>query len=141
MRGAACPRAAGIDGNRCTQAGSFYHSGGFHRGALAMACDAWASRTKPVNQSQEAMPEPQALLMPVTEAAISLVVTVDAGAEEDVRDLFADVAGLRRSVGFRFPDGELSCVVGIGSALWDRLFGGARPAKLHVLQEIVGSKH
>ena len=87
------------------------------------------------------MPEPQALLMPVTEAAIFLVVTVDPGAEEDVRDLFTDVAGLTRSVGFRIPDGELSCVVGIGSALWDRLFGGPRPAQLHALPEIVGSKH
>jgi putative iron-dependent peroxidase len=87
------------------------------------------------------MPEPQTLLMPVTEAAIFLVVTVDRGAEEDIRDLFADIAGLTRSVGFRIPDGELSCVVGIGSALWDRMFGGARPAELHALPEIVGSKH
>ena len=86
-------------------------------------------------------PEPQALLWPLTEAAIFLVVTVDVGAEEAVRDLFTDVAGLTRSVGFRVPDGELSCVVGIGSALWDRLFGGARPAELHPLPEIVGARH
>jgi putative iron-dependent peroxidase len=86
-------------------------------------------------------PEPQALLMPLTEAAIFLVVTVNAGAEEDVRELLPDIAGLTRSVGFRIPDGELSCVAGIGSALWDRLFGGARPDGLHVLPEIVGARH
>jgi porphyrinogen peroxidase len=87
------------------------------------------------------MPEPQALLMPVTEAAIFLVVTADDGAEDGVRDLLPDVAGLTRSVGFRIPDGELSCVVGIGSALWDRLFGGPRPAGLHPLAPIAGPKH
>jgi putative iron-dependent peroxidase len=85
--------------------------------------------------------EPQALLMPLTEAAIFLVVTVGVGAEEDVRDLFTDVAGLTRSVGFRIPEGELSCVVGIGSALWDRMFGAPRPAGLHPFAEIVGSPH
>ena len=85
--------------------------------------------------------EPQALLKPLTEAAIFLVLTADVGAEEYVRDLLADLAGLTRSVGFRTPEGELSCVVGIGSALWDRLFDGARPAGLHVLPEFVGAKH
>jgi len=86
-------------------------------------------------------PERQPVLTPLTEAAIFLVVTAKAGAEEDVRDLLGDIPGLTRSVGFRIPDGELSCVVGIGSALWDRLFAGPRPAGLHVLPEITGSEH
>src|ERR1700722_13184786 len=86
-------------------------------------------------------PEPQPLLKPLTEAAIFLVVRVGVGSEEDVRDLFADVSGLVRSVGFRAPEATLSCVVGIGSALWDRMFSGPRPAGLHVLPEIVGARH
>jgi putative iron-dependent peroxidase len=86
--------------------------------------------------------EPQPILTPLTEAAIFLVVTVDAGAEDDVRELFADVSGLVRSVGFRSPEDTLTCVVGIGSELWDRMFGGGpRPAVLHVLGEIVGAEH
>jgi porphyrinogen peroxidase len=85
--------------------------------------------------------EPQALLKPLTEAAIFLVLTVAADGVDDVRDLLADVAGLTRSVGFRIPRGELSCVTGIGSDLWDRLFSGPRPAGLHVLPEITGAKH
>ncbi len=85
--------------------------------------------------------EPQAVLTPLTEAAIFLVLTVQAGAEDGVRELFADVSGLRRSVGFRIPEGELSCVVGIGSALWDRLFGGPRPAGLHPFPEFAGARH
>jgi putative iron-dependent peroxidase len=69
------------------------------------------------------------------------VLTVDAGAEDDVRDLLADVSGLKRSVGFRLPEGELTCVVGIGSDLWDRLFGEPRPAGLHRFAELTGAKH
>ncbi|TYB45754.1 Dyp-type peroxidase [Actinomadura chibensis] len=79
--------------------------------------------------------------MPPAQAAIFLVVTVRAGAEEAVRELFADIAGLTRSVGFRVPDGELSCVTGIGSGLWDRMFDGPRPAGLHPFRELAGATH
>jgi putative iron-dependent peroxidase len=85
--------------------------------------------------------EPQSVLTPLTEAAIFLVLTVDAGSEEEVRGLLADVGGLRRSVGFRIPEGELTCVVGLGCDLWDRLFGEPRPAGLHPLPPFVGHKH
>lgn len=85
--------------------------------------------------------EPQPVMRAITEAAIFLVVTVRDGAEDDVRDLLGDVPGLARGVGFRNPDGQLSCVVGVGSLLWDRLFGGPRPAGLHPFQEIAGDRH
>jgi putative iron-dependent peroxidase len=85
--------------------------------------------------------EPQAILTPLTEAAIFLVVTVKDGAEDPIRELLADVSGLKRSVGFRIPDGELTCVVGIGSALWDRLLGAPRPADLHPFAEVAGPRH
>ena len=67
--------------------------------------------------------EPQPVLAPLTEAAIFLVLTVSSGCEEEIRELLADVSGLKRSVGFRIPNGELSCVIGLGSELWDRVFG------------------
>jgi porphyrinogen peroxidase len=85
--------------------------------------------------------EPQAVLTPLTEAAIFLVLTVDLGADDVIRDLLADVSGLRRSVGFRIPEGELTCVVGLGSGLWDRLFGQPRPAGLHPFPGFVGPRH
>jgi putative iron-dependent peroxidase len=85
--------------------------------------------------------EPQAVLTPITEAAIFLVLTVDSGSEDEVRDLLADFGGLRRSVGFRLPEGGLTCVVGVGSRLWDRLFGLPRPAGLHPFPEIAGPRH
>ncbi len=85
--------------------------------------------------------EPQAVLSPLTGAAIFLVLTVEPGGEDAVRDLLPDLAGLRRSVGFRAPDGGLTCVTGIGSELWDRLFDGPRPADLHPFQELAGPRH
>jgi porphyrinogen peroxidase len=85
--------------------------------------------------------EPQPILTPITEAAIFLVLTVNAGAEEAVRGLLADASGLRRSVGFRVPEGGLTCVVGIGAKLWERLFGAPRPAALHEFEQLVGPHH
>jgi putative iron-dependent peroxidase len=84
---------------------------------------------------------PQAILSPITEAAIFLVLTLEVTAGEDARAALADVGALRRSVGFRSPEGELTCVVGVGSAGWDRLFGEPRPASLHALPAIDGGRH
>jgi putative iron-dependent peroxidase len=83
----------------------------------------------------------QPVLTPLTEAAIFLVLTVESGGEDVVRDLLADSAGVVRSVGFRDPDGELSAVFAIGSDAWDRLFAGPRPAQLHPFREIAGPRH
>src|ERR1035437_1295179 len=85
--------------------------------------------------------EPQPVLTPLTGAAIFLVLSVPDGAEDDVRGLLPDIAGLSRTVGVRVPDGGLRCVLGIGSQLWDRLFGGPRPAGLHPFREIAGPRH
>ena len=86
-------------------------------------------------------PEPQPLLAPLTSAAIFMVLTIEPGREEAVRDLLADWAGLQRSVGFRVPEAPLACVAGIGSAAWDRLFSGPRPAELHPFRELAGTVH
>jgi putative iron-dependent peroxidase len=87
------------------------------------------------------MRRPQPVLNPITEAAIFLVMTVSDGGEADARDALTEVSALKRSVGFRIPEGELSCVVGIGSGCWDRLFGSPRPARLHPLPTIAGTTH
>ena len=87
------------------------------------------------------MAEPQAVLTRITEAAIFLVLTALPGAEDRVRAALAEVSGLKRSVGFRIPEGELTCVVGVGDRVWDRLFGEPRPAGLHAFPELAGSRH
>jgi porphyrinogen peroxidase len=88
-----------------------------------------------------APPEPQPVLTPLTEAAMFLVLTVDPGGEDTVRDVLGDLGAAIRTVGFRVPEGELACVVGIGSAMWDRLFAGPKPAELHPFRELVGATH
>ncbi|MFG3091752.1 Dyp-type peroxidase [Streptomyces antibioticus] len=87
------------------------------------------------------MVESQPVLAPPAKAAVFLVVTVLPGGEDTVRGLLEDVAGIRRSVAFRAPDDQLTCVVGIGSAAWDRLFGGPRPRGLHPFVELDGERH
>lgn len=85
---------------------------------------------------------PQAVLAPLTDAAIFLVATVRPGGEGVVRELLEDLSGLQRSVGFRLPAAQLSCVTGIGADLWDRLFPqGPRPAQLHRFRSWKGARH
>ncbi|HEX9481420.1 MAG TPA: Dyp-type peroxidase [Solirubrobacteraceae bacterium] len=85
-------------------------------------------------------PDPQPVLTPITAAAIFLVLTVDAGAEDAIRELLADLSGLKRSVGFRVPEAELTCIAGVGALLWDRLFE-RRPAGLHPFPQVTGARH
>src|SRR6266446_241442 len=87
---------------------------------------------------------PQPIAAPLTRAAIFLVVALDPGPDNlpAVRSLCADLSALLRAVGFRDLEGDLSCVMAFGSASWDRLFEGRRPAELHPFREIrAGTRH
>ncbi|TRW85512.1 Dyp-type peroxidase [Mycolicibacterium sp. 018/SC-01/001] len=86
-------------------------------------------------------PLPQQVLAPLTPAAIFLVVTIDPGGEQAVHDGLGDIAGLVRAIGFRDPSKHLSVVTSIGSAAWDRLFSGPRPAQLHPFIALDGGRH
>jgi len=80
----------------------------------------------------------QPITTPLTRAAIYLIVTINPGEPScaAVRGLCGDLAALLRSVGFRDLEGQLSCIVGLGSDAWDRLFAAAsRPAELHPFRE------
>ena len=81
---------------------------------------------------------PQTIVVPLTRAAIFLVVTVNPGVENGsrVRSLCGDLPKLLRAVGFRDLEGNLSCVMGFGSEAWNRLFGQPRPAELHPFCEV-----
>ncbi len=85
----------------------------------------------------------QPVVAALTRSAIFLVVTINpgSGAEVAVRGLCADLSSLLRAVGFRDLQGNLSCVMGIGSQAWDRLFDGPRPKELHPFREIRGVHH
>jgi porphyrinogen peroxidase len=87
--------------------------------------------------------EPQTVNAPLSRAAIFLVVRI---AESDealaaVRDVISDIGGLVRAVGFRDLGGQLSCIVGIGRAAWDRLGQPSRPKQLHPLAAVQGATH
>ena len=84
------------------------------------------------------IPLPQSINAPLTRATLFLVATINPGANPraTVRSLCGDLASLLRTVGFRAAAPSLSCVMGIGSDAWDRLFGQPRPAHLHPFREI-----
>jgi putative iron-dependent peroxidase len=86
----------------------------------------------------------QPVAAPLSRAAIFLVVTINPGPDNAaaVRAFCADLSALIRAVEFRDLEAGLSCVMGIGSEGWDRLFGEPRPAELHPFREIkAGSRH
>jgi porphyrinogen peroxidase len=89
-------------------------------------------------------PEPQPVVQALTRAAIFAVATINPGEASlaAVRSFCGELAALLRAVGFRDIEGNLSCVMGIGSHAWDRLFGQPRPAELHPFREIkAGPRH
>jgi porphyrinogen peroxidase len=80
----------------------------------------------------------------LTRAAIFLVVTINPGPTHrtTVRSFCPELAALIRAVEFRDLEATLTCVMGIGSEAWDRVFGPPRPAELHPFREIrAGSRH
>ena len=86
----------------------------------------------------------QPVSAPLTRAAVFLVVTINSGADnrDAVRAFCAGLPGLIRAVEFRDLEARLSCVMGIGSDAWDRVFGDPRPAELHPFREVrAGSRH
>jgi len=93
---------------------------------------------------QSTLAVPQAVTAPLSRAAIFLVMTLTPGTDSRtaLRALCADMAGLVRTVGFRDVEAGLSCIMGIGSQAWDRLFGAPRPAQLHPFREFhSGPRH
>ncbi|SHJ38350.1 putative iron-dependent peroxidase [Tessaracoccus bendigoensis DSM 12906] len=70
-----------------------------------------------------------------------LVANIDRGGESTVYGTLASLAGLTKSVGFRYPERNLTLFTGIGSLAWDRLFAGPRPARLHPFRSLEGQRH
>jgi len=85
--------------------------------------------------------EAQTFLMPPANAAIFVVLRINDGAHAAVRDALTGVSALVRTVGYRDPRAELSCVIGVASQAWDGLYAAPRPARLHPFEELVGPRH
>ena len=84
----------------------------------------------------------QSVAAPLSRSAIFLVVTIGDGEEalDAARNLLGSVDDLVKNVGFRDLAGRLSCVVGVGSALWDRLSPEVKPNDLRDFQAIRAAK-
>lgn len=91
--------------------------------------------------SASGRPRPQPVLAPLTRSAIFLTAVVPPGGEEGAREVLGSLEALQRSVGFRNLGSGLACVAGVGSAVWDRLFTGPRPAGLHPFRALDGGAH
>jgi porphyrinogen peroxidase len=85
----------------------------------------------------------QPVAAPLSRAAIFLVVTLNPQPQTRVavRSFCGDLGALFRAVEMRDLEAGLSCIMGIGSDAWDRVFGSPRPAMLHPFREIRGEKH
>ena len=112
---------------------------------VCVSTDAAAIVAEPAQPAEPAeAAEPQAVVAPLTKAAIFLVAVVnpDAASSDAAVTLCADVSALVRAVGFRDLEGHLTCVTGFGAAAWDRLTGLPRPAGLHPFLELqAGGRH
>jgi putative iron-dependent peroxidase len=110
-----------------------------------VSTDASAIAAVPAPPAEPAEPaEPQAVVAPLTKAAIFLVavLSADPASDDDVVGLCADIASLVKAVGFRDLNGRLTCVTGFGATAWDRLTGLPRPSGLHPFREILaGRRH
>lgn len=84
---------------------------------------------------------PQNVVGPLTRSAIFLVLCIrpDEAAYAFLREFYSGLSGLIRAVEFRDVEAGLTCVAGVGSDAWDKLFGAPRPAELHPFREIRSS--
>jgi putative iron-dependent peroxidase len=95
-------------------------------------------------QSWDRVPiDAQSIDAPLSSAAIFLVVTAanDQTALTKVCSVLDGLDDLVKTVGFRDLSGRLSCIVGIGRALWDRLGLDKRPGELKPFAAIQGAVH
>lgn len=85
----------------------------------------------------------QNITAPLTQAAIFLIVSASSRstATTTIRATLSSISDITNSLSIRFPDGKLSCIVGIGSSIWNRLTSSPRPKELHPFHEVRGVKH
>jgi deferrochelatase/peroxidase EfeB len=85
----------------------------------------------------------QSIDAPLSRAAVFLVVTVanDLIALTKVCSALDGLDDLVKTVGFRDLAARLSCIVGIGCSLWDRLHFDKKPLELRPFMPIKGAVH
>ena len=87
--------------------------------------------------------DPQSIDAPLSKAAVFLVLGIPAE-DANLTKICATLDGLDellKTVGFRDLGGRLSCIVGIGRGLWDRLQLDRRPKELRPFAPVKGHVH
>ena len=95
-------------------------------------------------QSWDRVPiDAQSIEAPLSNCAIFLVLCVADGSAplRAVRSILDGLEDLIKTVGFRDLGARLSCIVGIGADLWDRLGASKRPSELKPFCAIAGTAH
>lgn len=89
------------------------------------------------------MIQTQSIEAPLTPSATFLVLSVASTPEaiQTVRSTITAVADLVKNVGFRDIKAALTCIVGIGSDIWDALTSLPRPSELHPFPAVHGATH
>jgi putative iron-dependent peroxidase len=103
------------------------------RGALGMSTKNW-----------DRVPiDAQSIDAPLSRAAVFLVVTLasEPAALTKVCSALDGLDDLVKTVGFRDLSARLSCIVGIGCGLWDRLHFDKKPLELRPFAPIKGAVH
>ena len=88
--------------------------------------------------------KPQDVTNKPGENAIFMVfaLTADEETSQKVKELCSNFAAIVRSMKNRFPEAEVSAVIGFGANAWTTLFSDfPRPKELAVFEEIKGEKH
>ena len=95
------------------------------------------------NSWEGAPVDAQGIGAPLSHAAIFLVLRAgaDDGALTKIRAALGGVDDLVKTVGFRDLAARLSCIVGVGSDLWERLAPDRRPAELTPFKAVEGTPH
>jgi putative iron-dependent peroxidase len=86
---------------------------------------------------------PQPVEAPLSQSATFLVLTTaeKPQATQTILSALAKVSGIVKNVSIRHPSANLSCTVGIGSSIWDKLTNIPKPANLRPFKEIRGANH
>ncbi|KAF4996411.1 hypothetical protein FDECE_12447 [Fusarium decemcellulare] len=86
---------------------------------------------------------PQPVEAPLSQNATFLVLsaTDDPDAFRTIRSTLSSIADITKNISIRHQTANLSCTVGIGSSIWDRITKLPRPAELHPFKEYQGAKH
>jgi putative iron-dependent peroxidase len=86
---------------------------------------------------------PQPVAAPLTKSATFLVVsaTHTPDSVRTIRQTLSKVNGIIKNVSIRSPGANLTCIVGIGSSIWDHLMRSPRPVELHPFLEVRGATH